>query len=268
MSNWKPYKDEKRGVVENKYWVINENGETALFKPYDEYKNPVGAEIGAYQVAKDLGVSCAKIEEVTIGGVDGIISYDFREDEYTYCPGGRLWEKSHRLSLKRTDGEKQTLNTSGKPYGDITVRDIQTDDRLKPLEKSVIEMLLFDCLVLNNDRHGANWEMKIDKHGRIAGLAPLFDHGFCMNDESLDEVQFPWDKDGDDYVYLKHENFFSRLCSHYPEQAGEFLERCSEIELPEFCKIRFNVMKSINNLINPPNAPANSANLSPIRRRR
>ena len=268
MSNWKPFKDEKRGAVEDKMWVKNEKGETALFKPYDEYKNPVGIEIEAYHIAKALGIPCAKIEEAVISGVDGIVSYDFRESEYTYCPGGRLWEKSQRLSLKRTDGDKHTLNKSGKPYGNITIQDIQTDDRLKPLEKAIIEMLLFDSLVFNNDRHGANWEMKIDKNGRIKGLAPLFDHGFCLNDAYANEVQFPWDKDGDDYVYLKHDNFFSRLCSHYPEQTAQFLERCSEIELPDFCKMRLSAMKNINSFINPPNIPNNTTNSMQAKKRR
>jgi len=251
MSNWRLFKHEERGAVEDKKWVMNEGGELALFKPYDEFKNPIGAELNSYKVALALGIPCARIEEVTISGVDGIVSYDFREDGFTYCPGGGLIEKAVGFTLVRENSDGDIISPHGEPCGNITVQDIQTNKRLKPLEKGVIDMLFFDCLILNQDRHGKNWEIKLDIKGEIAGIAPLFDHGYCLNDDNVHKVRFPWRKDRNRYVYLSFENFFGKLCEQYPSQIHDWLKKCDEIKntLPEFCRNRLRNMNNVYTLL-------------------
>lgn len=52
----------------------------------------------------------------------------------------------------------------------------------------IFQMMAFDFLIANRDRHGANIEVSFDTDGR-PGLSPLFDHGVsfvysCYEDES------------------------------------------------------------------------------------
>ena len=56
----------------------------------------------------------------------------------------------------------------------------------------VYQMLVFDYLILNRDRHGANIEVLENKNLKSIRLAPLFDHGVSLlcrtlNEEALDK---------------------------------------------------------------------------------
>lgn len=57
----------------------------------------------------------------------------------------------------------------------------------------IYQMLIFDYLILNRDRHGANIEVLINPYQHSVRLAPLFDHGvslFCRcHDESALEKE-------------------------------------------------------------------------------
>ena len=47
-------------------------------------------------------------------------------------------------------------------------------------EETIYEMLAFDYIILNRDRHGANIEVLKDKRTGECRLAPLFDHGLSL----------------------------------------------------------------------------------------
>jgi hypothetical protein len=224
MKTWKIKKRERRGVVPNKCWVVNEKGESALFKPYDEFSNPIDIEMRAYKLASALGIPCARIEEATIEGVDGIVSYDFREPEYVYRYGGHLPR--------------------------ISMQEIQDNERLKSLEMPIVDMLFFDCLTKNPDRHGANWEPKINTDCEYTGIADIFDHGFCFENAVIGESQFLWDKKPVEYIFaISFNNLFMRLCESYPKRMGELLNKCGEIELDDFCTATYRNMKAIYGLV-------------------
>ena len=68
----------------------------------------------------------------------------------------------------------------------------------KGWEKEIYQMILFDFLILNRDRHGANIEIIMDKNGNER-MAPLFDHGLsfmfnCHTEEEIDEFDILEDK--------------------------------------------------------------------------
>ena len=44
----------------------------------------------------------------------------------------------------------------------------------------IYQMLVFDYLILNRDRHGANMEVLINRYKKSVRLAPLFDHGVSL----------------------------------------------------------------------------------------
>ena len=66
-------------------------------------------------------------------------------------------------------------------------------------EKTVYEMLVFDYLILNRDRHGANMEVLRSRTDRTVRLAPLFDHGIsllfhCADDAAAEKENLLADK--------------------------------------------------------------------------
>ena len=44
----------------------------------------------------------------------------------------------------------------------------------------IYQMLVFDYLILNRDRHGANVEVLTNRYRKTVRLAPLFDHGVSL----------------------------------------------------------------------------------------
>lgn len=66
-------------------------------------------------------------------------------------------------------------------------------------EKEIYEMLVFDFLILNRDRHGANIEILRNRNNKKYRMAPLFDHGLsllfnCEDDSLLSETNVMEDK--------------------------------------------------------------------------
>ena len=63
----------------------------------------------------------------------------------------------------------------------------------------IYQMLVFDYLILNRDRHGANMEVLINSLKKTVRLAPLFDHGvslFCrtFSEDALEKEDVMADK--------------------------------------------------------------------------
>ena len=54
-------------------------------------------------------------------------------------------------------------------------------------EQDIYQMLVFDFLILNRDRHGANMEILMDRNRKKVRLAPLFDHGVSLLSRCPDE---------------------------------------------------------------------------------
>ena len=56
------------------------------------------------------------------------------------------------------------------------------------LEKQFKDMLIFDYLILNKDRHFKNFGLLVDNDSRnILGFMPLFDHGYSLGNFALNE---------------------------------------------------------------------------------
>ena len=70
-------------------------------------------------------------------------------------------------------------------------------------EKQVYQMFLFDFLVFNRDRHGANLEV-LDRYG-VRRLSPLFDNGLsfavsCYTDAELDKFDIHADRQVNNFI--------------------------------------------------------------------
>lgn len=120
------------------------------FEPYSEkYAYLVGKQLGfdviPYRMTRWIGNLCSVCEI-------------FTSKDYSYIPIGRI---------VRTGGMK-AVRQYYETLGDSFVQ-------------SLNEMLVFDALICNTDRHFGNFGVIVDSHtNRIIKPAPLFDHGNAL----------------------------------------------------------------------------------------
>ena len=67
-------------------------------------------------------------------------------------------------------------------YGDIE------GDRIADISKELLDMFVFDAVILNEDRHFGNFGFLIDnKSNKIVGCAPIFDNGLSLLCYAMDD---------------------------------------------------------------------------------
>ncbi len=120
------------------------------YEPYSEkYAYLVGKQLGfdviPYKMVRWKGNLCSSCEI-------------FTSKDRSYIPAGRIIRK----------GGMQAVRQYYESLGDHFVR-------------SINEMLVFDALICNTDRHLGNFGVLVDSHtNRVIGPAPLFDHGNAL----------------------------------------------------------------------------------------
>ena len=75
------------------------------------------------------------------------------------------------------------LQQQGLPLSSMILEDPLTQLRIAAVVNSpqYEDMLLFDSIIANQDRHLGNWGMLVDNNsGRFLGVAPIFDNGFSL----------------------------------------------------------------------------------------
>lgn len=119
-------------------------------EPYSEYY--------AAQIAKAMGLKAVSYGLERWKGILSSTCRLFADIDTAYVPIGRL--------IKNVDIAKC----------------IDYADAFSPEYSSQIRsMMLFDCLICNEDRHFGNFGVLRDNHtGQILGPAPLFDHGLSL----------------------------------------------------------------------------------------
>ena len=243
MSKWRFADEEVEGVHPNKAWLTN-GTERALFKP-DTYIGEGEIELEAYRIAAALGIACARIELLTYNDcTPGIISYDFKQHDDTkiiYHKADDMYykERTNTLTHISIDSEGNVLESIC-----MTLEDVK--NHIPQIESKVVEMLYFDCLIRNIDRHGYNWELIVDEaDGTVLDLAPLFDHGHALWSKKAlkldDRCAVPYVDD----VELENFKMFHQLCIEYPGQILNLLQKTSKIELNDFVAERFQKMREI-----------------------
>ena len=124
-------------------------------EPYSEYY--------AAQIAKVMGLNAISYGLERWKGILSSTCRLFTDIDTAYVPIGRL--------IKDVDIAKC----------------IDYADAFSPEHSNQIRsMMIFDCLICNEDRHFGNFGVLRDNHtGRILGPAPLFDHGLSLFSQAL-----------------------------------------------------------------------------------
>jgi hypothetical protein len=237
MKNWTSIRKEKKGVVPDKNWVTD--GESlALYKPDTQRKESI-VEYEAYKIASALGIPCAKTELISLFGTEGCLSYNFKafDPSREYVPPATIHTN--------TNGEItfHSKNFDSIPNYKLAMSFEKVKEKFPEVERDVVDMLFVDCLICNMDRHGNNWELIKDiASNKIVGMAPLFDHGLSMWNSFSDNSRLAW---CDNETIIDHYEMFGRLSVDYPEQIKDLLAKCAPIELNDYVKPRYHLMRDI-----------------------
>ena len=228
MIEWHLLHEEPRGLIRDKVWLTN-GQESALFKPDSSDFGEAVAEVESYRIAQALGIPCARAELFEWDGKQGALSYNFKSNSNIgYVAAGKLCEGMEiKGFVPNWDNPSMKIIREQLPH----------------LQEQMVDMLYFDCLIKNNDRHGENFEIEISKEGEIIKIAPLFDHGLSLNpDDPLDHCCVGWDSTRES---VPHFEMFKRLSQHYSKQIKYLLDKTEHVELNPFCSLRYKEMLTI-----------------------
>jgi len=187
FSDWNIYDGASEGSGRSeKVWLISPDGVYGLFKypktklGSDETTTEHVSEHLAHQLGEILGVETAQVDLGIRDGRMGSMSYVvFREGEM-------LIEGVNFISKRHPAFDADTLfdSESGKYY---SIDHFIEMGRAFP-KKDWIEMMLFDYVIGNSDRHQSNWailaSVVLDDKNKIKELkirkSPLYDNGSSL----------------------------------------------------------------------------------------
>lgn len=175
FSFWKEYEGASEGSGRSeKIWLMNpDTNQIGLFKfKKDETTSDHISECIAYELAKLIGIPCAKFELGIYKGREGSISYNIVDQKDMV-----LIEGIYCISLTYPAFDAETL------------MDVETEEKysikmiknvLEPLKlfNEFLPILIFDFLIGNTDRHQSNWALL--KEGNNLRICPLYDNSSSL----------------------------------------------------------------------------------------
>ena len=170
-----------------KVWLRSDDGRDALFKyPKTDPATlkPTTEHISehlAFQLGKILGVSTAEVDIGTIDGDIGSVSYNVCTPQEVLIEGAALIQHC----FPKYNQETLTDKSTGTRYClDFIFQSVKSVSRFVP-EEIWLEMMVFDFLIGNSDRHQGNWAILFNKCATVSGEplirpCPLYDNGSSL----------------------------------------------------------------------------------------
>lgn len=174
FSFWEKYDGASEGSGRSeKIWLLNpDTNQIGLFKfKKDVYTTDHVSECIAYELAKLLGIPCAKFELGIYQGREGSMSYNIVDHD-----GAILIEGIYCISaIYNFDAERLIDTETGDKYSLEMIKNV-----LEPLSlfESFLPVLIFDFLIGNTDRHQSNWALILE-NGKLR-LSPLYDNSSSL----------------------------------------------------------------------------------------
>ncbi len=184
-----------------KVWLINpETNEKGLFKfpkvkDKEKEKGIITGEYWAEKLATEIGklldVECAKVDIGTYKGRIGSMSYNIIKENETLNEGVTYIQDKYPLYNKK----KLIDEYSDEKYSFQMISKCLAYDGME----YIFQMILFDALIGNSDRHHSNWGI-INKVNTYRGFetyfCPLYDNGssLCSYEDSNNLEMFFKDK--------------------------------------------------------------------------
>jgi len=173
-----------------------------VFKPdtiYEEHKR----ELAAYEISCLLNVDCVNVKSYVFEGRVGTLSCDFKTDKRArYLDGYEI-----------------------KP--DITLKALEQCVREETFIK-LFDMVMFDTLIKNFDRHPGNITFRLNKENAIMDIVPLYDHGACFHEGQTEKTYFCWDNTKEQTHYQLVEQMMDE--PKYQVQVSKWLNKLVNLE--------------------------------------
>ena len=139
-----------KGIIDGKVYLYKgatSGASNTCYEPYSGYY--------ASEIAKAMGVNAIPYKIARWKGQLCSSCQAFTSVKYSYVPIGRIV----------TTGGMKAVREYYKKLGTV-------------FTEALDEMIVFDFIICNNDRHFGNFGLLVDNEtNKIAGPAPLFDHG-------------------------------------------------------------------------------------------
>ena len=144
-------------------WIIY-NGERFLFKAIDNFDCNVWGELLSESVAHTLNIPCAEYRACTLHGKKGVLSKSFVYRDTTLMLGTEVLQKYCLLHLKKHSDVKHIFHYFNHVKGICSIlkdNDNISDGEYHKIEEYLFQMLLFDLVTLQSDRHPNNWGVMV-----------------------------------------------------------------------------------------------------------
>lgn len=173
FSNWSVYEGNSEGSGRSeKIWLCSDN-EVGLFKfPKTEYTTEHISEKLASTIAECLEIPCAKIDIGTYNGRIGSMSYRINNEKQSLREAVVFISEA----LPNYDIDKLCDYTQNIYYSFPLIYPIV---ELLGIEKDFFNMIVFDALIGNSDRHHSNWAVLFSTPTDIK-FSPLYDNGSSL----------------------------------------------------------------------------------------
>ena len=180
FSSWQVYSGASEGSGRSeKEWLISKVGEMGLFKyPKSEFTTEHVSEHLAHQLGELLSVRTANIDLGIRNGRMGSISYRINTEMQALIEGvqfisGKFPKFNADTMVDENTGRFYCLSMIEEAAGQFFS------------SEALIEMLVFDYLIGNKDRHQSNWGIIAEIADREKGtlrvsLSPLYDNGSSL----------------------------------------------------------------------------------------
>ncbi|MDH8678153.1 HipA domain-containing protein [Fusibacter bizertensis] len=243
FSQWIVDEDTPYGSgASEKHWLVNEEtNEKGIFKfPKIQYnKKTTGehlAEKLAYEIAKCIGVSSARVDLGQYQGRVGSMSYMILNSDEELIEGIQYITKIY----PNYDSDKFKDSLTGDIYSIQMIMDSLID--LGDKSRKFIEIPLFDCLIGNSDRHHSNWAIIKNRKTGKSKFSPVYDNGSSLccyvNREKIDDILrneqrlesliygkskslIGWDTE----KKIRHFDLYEKLLDAYYDECSLFVEK-------------------------------------------
>jgi len=183
FNTWLEYKGASEGSGRSeKIWLINPKTDTiGLFKyRKSEFTTEHFSEKLASEIAKLIGIEAAEIEIGKYHSRIGTMSYQILENTFETRDDKMLIEGIRLINNFYPEYNKDTLydRKNNKYYSISMIKKALESYELIKLFDNVLEMMIFDFLIGNTDRHHSNWALVQNNDEFI--FCPLYDNGSSL----------------------------------------------------------------------------------------
>lgn len=145
-----------------KYDSLTKNGIPVIY-PYNE--------LLAYYVAKDMDLPCVYYDLATIGGLNGVISKDFKENGANYISGKEILLYNYGKRYFKYNN----LLDSWAALEEYYKFNPDMQNIVKTIVGELVKLFIFDIFLGQSDRHCFNWGI-VEYASGEKHLQPLFDN--------------------------------------------------------------------------------------------